>query len=156
MISRDPRLRFDDFFRLFPGAARRLEGASPGTAPRGAVTASCRLHSVVSGSFALIGEASGSLDAITGEGLSLAFRQAVALAEALERDDLAWYAAEHRRIARMPRLMERLMLILDQNTWVRHQVLRAFTAEPRLFARLLDIHTRQPAASTFYPSPRYL
>jgi flavin-dependent dehydrogenase len=47
---------------------------------------------------ALVGDASGSVDAITGEGLCLLFQQAVALAAALEAGDLALYQAEHRRI----------------------------------------------------------
>ena len=37
------------------------------------------------GNVALIGDASGTVDAITGEGLCLAFSQAMVLAECLER-----------------------------------------------------------------------
>ena len=42
-----------------------------------------RLAAVQRGNVALVGEASGSVDAVTGEGLSMAFRQAIALAEAM-------------------------------------------------------------------------
>lgn len=47
-------------------------------------------------------------DAITGEGLGLSFRQAIALADALETGDLEKYQSAHRRLARRPHLMSRL------------------------------------------------
>ena len=80
---------------------------------RGAITMMQKLRHVQRGNVALVGDASGSVDAITGEGLSLGFRQAMALADALERGDLSGYEAEHRRLARRPALMGRLMLALD-------------------------------------------
>ena len=64
---------------------------------RGAVTVSRRLRRVFRGSTVLVGDASGSVDAITGEGLSLSFHHAVALSEALCRGRLAPYQAEHSR-----------------------------------------------------------
>ncbi len=94
----------------------------------------CREH------LALIGEASGSVDAITGEGLTMAFEQALALAEALAAGDLRLYQAAHRRIVRLPHFMARLMLGMDRHAAFRERVFRAFSAEPSLFARLLAIH----------------
>ena len=52
------------------------------------------------------------MDAITGEGLCLAFRQATALAEAIEYGDLGKYQRRHRQIARRPEWMARLLLTL--------------------------------------------
>jgi flavin-dependent dehydrogenase len=89
---------------------------------------------------ALIGEASGCVDAITGEGMALAFQQAIALGEALAGGDLAFYQASHRRIGRLPGGMARLMLAMDRRPWFRRRVLRAFAAEPQMFQRLLEIH----------------
>ena len=86
---------------------------------RGAISVSTRLPRVIRGRLALIGDASGSVDAITGEGLALAFRQAAILAEALSKNDLAIYQAAHRRIGRIPRLMSRLMLGLGGRAGVR-------------------------------------
>ncbi len=57
-----------------------------------------RLHRVTSGNIALIGDASGSVDAITGEGLALCFRQALELAGALKAEDLALYERAHARL----------------------------------------------------------
>ncbi len=126
---------------LFPDLGERLKGAPPSTAVMGGVSASSRVRAVARGRIALVGDASGSVDAVTGSGLSLAFRQALALAAALERDDLGAYRAAHRRIGRMPRLMARLMLAMDGRTWLRHRALRALACRPHTFSRLLAAHT---------------
>ena len=63
---------------------------------RGAVTSSRKFNAVYRGRVALVGDASGSVDAITGEGLCLAFRQASTLAEAIEYGDMAKYQQKHR------------------------------------------------------------
>ena len=90
---------------------------------------------------ALVGDASGSVDAITGHGLSLAFQQAIFLAEAFEHGNLAHYESAHRKIAVMPALMSRLMLMMDRNSWVCRKALRLFENMPYLFSKLLSIHT---------------
>jgi hypothetical protein len=59
-------------------------------------------------------DASGSVDAITGEGLCLAFQQAIALASALETGNLDAYQAEHRRLLRRSAFMAALMLSLNE------------------------------------------
>ena len=56
-------------------------------------------------------DASGSVDAITGDGITLAFQQAEALAGALAVDDLSLYESEHRRIAFRPAYMGELLNI---------------------------------------------
>jgi flavin-dependent dehydrogenase len=89
---------------------------------------------------ALVGDASGSVDAITGEGLCLLFQQSVALARAMESGDLAAYQAEHRRIGRRPRLMADMMLLLDGRRRLRTRALEVLSADPRLFARMLALH----------------
>jgi hypothetical protein len=109
LIGSRAGVRFADLPTMFPELGRRLAGATPTGSTRGAISVSTRLRRVIRGRLALIGDASGSVDAITGEGLALAFRQATILAEALSKDDLTIYQAAHQRISRMPRLMSRLM-----------------------------------------------
>jgi flavin-dependent dehydrogenase len=99
-----------------------------------------KLKSVYRGRVALIGDASGSVDAITGEGLSLGFRQALALAEALADGDLRRYQDAHRRLARRPAFMGRLMLLLDGRTALRERALRALASDAKVFSRLLAVH----------------
>jgi flavin-dependent dehydrogenase len=140
LLSTDRRLRFPRGLERFPEAAALLAGAEPLTAERGAVSATRRLRAVARGRVALIGDASGSVDAITGDGLCLAFRQAVVLADALAAGDLAGYSAAHKRIFRLPERMARLMLAMAARPRFRARVLRSLAAEPGLFARLLAIH----------------
>lgn len=140
-ISRNSKLRLDDVFAVSPQIYARLKGADLITREQGAVSATRALRSVYRGSRILIGEASGSVDAITGDGLSMVFQQAHALADALVNDDLAQYQRAHRRIERLPRMMANLMLLMDRSPWLRARSLRAMEATPNLFTRVLAVHT---------------
>ena len=150
LISRDPHLRLDDALPEFPEVARRLAAADSVSAERGAVTATRRLKAVARGNLALVGDASGSVDAITGEGLCLLFQQSVALAEAMETGDLGKYRAAHRRIGRRPRLMADLMLLMDGRRGLRSRALAALSAHPRLFGRMLAMHVGESSPFEFY------
>jgi flavin-dependent dehydrogenase len=142
LLSRDPHLRLGDALPRFPAVARRvahLEAMRP-TAELGGVSASRRLKSVWRDRVALVGDASGSVDAITGEGLCLLFQQSAALAEALEANDLSLYQDAHRRIGRRPEFMADLMLVLGRRDRLRRRVIGSMAAEPRLFAGMLAAH----------------
>jgi len=148
VISRDRRLRLEDALPCFPEIQRRLASAAS-SLERGGVSASRRLRHVVRGNVALVGDASGSVDAITGEGLCLLFQQAVALGDALQADDLGLYEAAHRRMGRRPEWMADLMLLMDNRHRLRRRVMQAFTAEPRLFARMLAMHVGELSTLEF-------
>jgi flavin-dependent dehydrogenase len=135
--------------RLYPSLAARLKGATPSGSPRGSITLNRTLPRITAGNIALIGDASGSVDAITGEGLALAFRQAMALAPALETNTLAAYQQAHRRIQRLPTLMSRGLLFMDGSPLLRDCTLNTFHRFPWLFERLLQIHTGCSAAPLF-------
>jgi flavin-dependent dehydrogenase len=139
LISRK-KIGYDTALARFPALSHRLQGAPRTTAMKGAVTVSRRLHAVARGNVLLIGEASGSPDAITGEGLALSFRQAIALADALHSGALSGYEAAHRDIGALPQLLGRTMLLLDRYGWFRSRALRALSGRPRLFERLLAVH----------------
>ena len=140
LISRDPRMRFEDAWREFPGLAQSLSGADLNGVDRGAVTAMCKLKRVFEGNVALTGDASGSVDAITGEGLCLSFHQALALADALKKGTLEKYQQVHRRLSRRPNVMGRLLLLLDRYPALRSRVLRGLAKDPDVFARLIAVH----------------
>ena len=140
LITRDSGVRLDAAMLHFPELARKLQGAEIVNEERGAVTATRRLKRVYRGRTVLIGDASGSVDAITGEGMSLAFRQALALADAMAAEDLRPYEAAHRRMARRPVFMGQAMLLLDRFPQLRPHVLRLFDAQPAIFERLLAVH----------------
>jgi flavin-dependent dehydrogenase len=140
LISRDPRLRFDRALQLFPKIAARLQGASPNSVEQGGVTVSRRLSAVTRGAVALVGDASGSVDAITGQGLSLSFQQGAALAEAMAAGDLSRYQAAYQRLMRRPRFMAGLMLALDGRGWLQRSALETMSRCPRCFETLLAFH----------------
>jgi flavin-dependent dehydrogenase len=131
---------FESNLAQFPELLDRVKHAPRSSRPRGAVTSHRRLKSVARGRVALIGEASGSVDAITGEGLAMAFRQALALGSALADDDLSGYEIAHREIARLPGFMSHAMLLMDKSSWLRSRTLRALEKKPRLFEQMLSIH----------------
>jgi len=140
LISRDPRMRLEDAWQEFPRLASNLCYAEPSSTERGAVTVTRTLGQVYRGNIALVGDASGSVDAITGEGLCLSFRQAIALADALGNGELESYERAHRRLARRPNTMGRLFLLLDRYPSIRRRALRSLAEDPELFARLLAAH----------------
>src|SRR4029079_9234441 len=73
-----------------------------------------RVRAVCRGNVALVGDAAGYFDAITGEGMAIAFHQAAALVAAIEHGDLSTYAKAHRRIHRLPDFITRLVLGLER------------------------------------------
>lgn len=133
----------------FPELAACLAGAERCTEERGAATRTRTLPRVTSNRVALLGDASGSVDAVTGEGLGLAFRQALALAAALHAGDLAPYEQAHREICRKSVLMSRALLLLDRYPVLRRATLRSFTRSPDLFERMLAVHTGHAPLSLF-------
>ena len=139
-ISRDPRLRLEAALAEFPAVASRLEGLEQTSAEKGAVSATRKLRHVCRNRIALIGDASGSVDAITGEGLCLSFRQAMLLSECFAAGNLDRYHGRHRSLARRPALMSRLMLTLDGRDSFRQRVMHTFATQPRTFARMLAMH----------------
>ena len=64
----------------------------------------------------------------------------ISLGAALAAGNLATYETSHRRIARMPRLMQRLLLLMDSSDGFRKRALRAAAARPVTFSRLLAVH----------------
>lgn len=141
-ISSDKHLRLDAALPFFPELHQRLSRHAPSDRPIGGVTVTRKLNAVTAGSIALLGDSSGSADAITGDGLSLVFQQATALAEAMFVGNLKEYAKQHRRISRLPRNMGELMLIMNDHPFLRRKILRAFSESPKMFEKLLAMHTR--------------
>ncbi len=133
---------FDTLLDHFPALRERVAGAQPTSRDRGAGPLHQRVRAVHRGNLALLGDASGYLDAITGEGLAIALHQSAALVDALRTGDLAAYAAAHRRIERLPNAVTSLMLALERRPRLRRRAIRALAAEPALFSRLLGIHGR--------------
>ncbi len=140
LASHDPALRLETGLHTLPRLSARLRDAATVSTERGALTGNRRFARIWRGNVALIGDASGTVDAITGEGMGLAFRQAVALAKCLQSGNLANYQAEHRRLMLRPWWMARLMLTLDGRPALQHRTLQVFQEHPEVFRRLVALH----------------
>ena len=161
LASHDPRLRLDNALGLdtavgrgsaldgFPQIASRLCGAEATSVERGATSYTRKLERVNNGRVALVGDASGAVDSITGEGLCLSFRQASILAECFAKGSLQNYQKQHRALYRRPAMMAGLMLALDWNLGLRQRAMRAFGADPRIFRRMLAMHVGELSVAEF-------
>jgi flavin-dependent dehydrogenase len=147
---------YDAILARFPALQRRLAGVPVDGRRRGSGPLEQRAAAVVRGNLALVGDAAGYVDAITGEGLSLALHDAFAVVEAIGIGDLTHYAAAHRRITRLPDAMTRALLAVERRPGLRRRVLRALAGDPALFRALLAVHVRArpPAPTASWVLPR--
>jgi len=134
------KARFDDLLSEFPALSERLSGAAHDSRDRGAGPLRRDVLAVREGRVLLLGDAAGYRDAITGEGLSLAFHQAQALVDCVQRDALAEWPAAHRRICRVPTMLIDLILTFERRPWLRRRVVRALAADPEAFSRFLGVN----------------
>lgn len=139
-MARSPKVRLDDALAHFPSLRAHLADAGPSSREKGALTISRRLRRVSKDRIALVGDASGSVDAITGEGLCLSFKQALSFASALKSGNLKDYETSHRLLSRRPQMMATLMLTLDRSKSVQKRALASLAAHPKIFASLLGVH----------------
>jgi menaquinone-9 beta-reductase len=143
-------IKFDAMLARFPALAARLEAASPESRPQGAGPLLRRARALTAHRFALLGDAAGYVDAITGEGVSLALRNAEVLAAVLPeaiarggtRSSLLPYErharAEFTRYARHTRAV----LQLTRRPRIRHSTVRVLGRSPRALERIVALGLR--------------
>jgi len=148
VLSRDPQFRLESALAHFPAIAKQLRKAQPTTRELGDTTILRILPAVTRGRAALVGDASGTVDAVTGHGLSLSFQQASALAESMQQGDLSHYESAHKKIRTVAVTMTRLMLLMDRSDWIRRRTIRVFEKTPGLFTKMLAIHTQKMPLSS--------
>jgi flavin-dependent dehydrogenase len=137
----DPRRLLE----AFPSLAARVAGAEEASAPRGAGPFAQASRARVADRLVLLGDAAGYVDAITGEGLSLAFGCAADLAAllpaalaagatagALRAYDVAW-----RRRFLPYATWTKVMLALSRRPALRRRVLALAAARPWPFERVV-------------------
>lgn len=140
------RVSIEALTARFPALASRLEGAEFDSAPRGAGPLARSSRARTAERFALVGDAAGYLDAITGEGLSLAFSSAEALGRILPeavaqggtRRSLLPYEREYRRLYRRYEWVTRAVLAVARHPGCRRPIIKALSRQPRIFERLLE------------------
>ena len=155
------RRGFDSLLALFPLLKQELKSARSLDDTLAIGPLEQRTRSPVALRLALVGDASGYLDAITGEGLSLAFEQARVLAECLGDIDrevsrelegaLRLYRRRHRSLTRNYYRMTGALLRITRRPALYERLVRALQAAPDLFARLLSINMGTAAFSSIPP-----
>jgi len=133
------------FLDRFPALASRVAGAPADSVPRGAGPLAQGARARVADRFALVGDSAGYVDAITGEGISLALLGAKALGvllpAALERgatrESLLPYEREASRQFRRYALVCRSVLGVARRPHLRRGLLRFLGAHTALFDRLI-------------------
>lgn len=146
---------FDELLAELPELVDRLQGAPERSRGLGTGPLRQRVRGVVQHNVALVGDAAGYVDAITGEGLSVALHQAQLLAESIAAGDLSIYRRGCRRVDRTARWLTELLLFLQRRPALRRRAFRALEREPDLFDRFLAVHVRHAPPSSLVPiSPR--
>jgi menaquinone-9 beta-reductase len=143
VLCHDPQVRVEQALDFFPELRARVSEAPRTTMERGGISATRRLWVVTQGTVALVGDASGAVDAITGEGLGLAFRQGLALADALVAGNLDVFEVAHRKLARRPTFMADLLLLMDGRPELQYRALNYLARHPQVFRFLLALHVGQ-------------
>jgi flavin-dependent dehydrogenase len=143
--SGEPASVFSSLLNGFPALEERFAGVLPATPVLGAGPLAQPVSATVARRLVLIGDAAGYREAITGEGLSLAFAGAAALAAvvpgALEQGAttaaLQPYARAHARLFRHYALVTGAVLALARRPSLRRPVVRWLGAHPVLLDRLV-------------------
>jgi flavin-dependent dehydrogenase len=129
--------RFGERLAAFAELAERLAGA-----PMGPVRAAGPLRqdvrARVAGRVLLVGDAAGYVDALTGEGLSIAFASARALVQRVRADDPTRYESDYRRITRRYRLLTTALVGATRPEAVRRGVVPLAKRAPWLFTAAVN------------------
>lgn len=125
----------------FPWLTHHLQGASRGRA-RGCGPMRQVVSRRVAGRVLLVGDAAGYEDALTGEGVSLAVKQAAAAVQAIADDTPSSYESAWHRITRDYRLLTRGLVLTTVPRAARHAIVPACTLLPAVFERAVQILAR--------------
>jgi flavin-dependent dehydrogenase len=133
---------FDALLSRFPLLERQLQGAVADSKPMGAGPLLQRTRRLQSGRVVLLGDAAGYVDAITGEGLSLAFDQARRLAATMpvalaDPRALVAYERESLRAFRAYARLASSLVALARRPTLRRAALDGLIAAPGVFRFLL-------------------
>jgi len=136
-VLTDRRLSFDCQLLDLPRLRERLT-VPPESLPRGAGPLRQRSRARVAGRVALVGDAAGYVDALTGEGLAIGFASAAALVERITAGDVEAYEPDYRRITRRYRLITTALLSATEHPMLRRHVVPAARRLPRLYQGAVD------------------
>src|SRR6185503_3819747 len=118
----------------------RVRGAEATSEVLGAGPFSHRARRCHRGRVALVGDAAGCLDPLTGEGINVGLLSAQSLVDTIARGaPLSRYARQRQRILLVPRVLTQLLLVAAHRPAVRHGFARAMSRYPAIFDRLVAL-----------------
>jgi flavin-dependent dehydrogenase len=128
---------FDSHFGDFAALADRVTGCPHGQ-DRAAGPLRQRVRARVAGRVLLVGDAAGYVDALTGEGLGIAFGAAELLVGCVAADRTGDYDRQWRRMSRRYRMLTAGLLRASTHAAVRSKIVPAAAALPAVFAGLVN------------------
>ncbi|MFD9591200.1 NAD(P)/FAD-dependent oxidoreductase [Kitasatospora sp. NPDC059973] len=131
------RLPFDALLPAFPALLHRLT-AHRGSAVRGAGPMRRRVRARVAGRVLLVGDAAGYIDALTGEGISLALTGAAHLVRCVRAGRPLDYERAWRRATRDHRLLTGALVRARVNPLLAPRIVPLATRAPALFTALVN------------------
>jgi flavin-dependent dehydrogenase len=132
------RAPFDTQLTAFPELAARLPGETAVTAVRGAGPLRRRSRTRCHGRVLFVGDAAGYIDALTGEGISLALTGARALVANVRRGTPGRYETDWHRATRRHRLLTELLVRARQQPVLASRITPTAARLPRLFAAAVN------------------
>ena len=120
-----------------PALAERLAGAPAVSDPRGAGPLLQRSRSRSAGRVLLAGDASGYVDALTGEGMRVGFAQARAAVAAVRAGNTEQYERAWRATTRDFRMLTTGLVVAARSS-LRPRIVPAATARPQLFGAIVE------------------
>lgn len=128
---------FDSKFAAFDELRQRVAGHELGP-DRAAGPLRQRVRSRVAGRVLLVGDAAGYIDALTGEGLGLAFSAAETLVDCVVRDRIDEYDRHWRTLTRRYRLLTEALVRAGAVPALRSRIVPAAAALPQVFAAAVN------------------
>ncbi|GFG52433.1 monooxygenase [Mycolicibacterium agri] len=128
---------FDQHLASFPALAERVRDCAHGH-DLAAGPLRQKVRSRTAGRVLLVGDAAGYVDALTGEGLGIAFSAAKLLVDCVVADRPEDYERQWRRMSRRYRLLTAAALHASAHSTVRSRVVPAATRWPRAFAAIVN------------------
>ncbi|MER5642100.1 NAD(P)/FAD-dependent oxidoreductase [Kitasatospora sp. NPDC002227] len=133
----DRRAPYQDQLAAFPALRERLT-APASSAVRGAGPLRQRVRARVAGRVLLVGDAAGYVDALTGEGVSLALSGAEALVAAVRAGRPASYERAWRRVTRRHRLLTAALLGLRGHPLTAPHLVASAARLPGVFGGIVN------------------
>jgi flavin-dependent dehydrogenase len=137
-VLKSRRGGFDTHLEEFPALRDRI-GGRPHEPDRAAGPLRQRVSSRTAGRVLLVGDAAGYIDALTGEGLGLAFGAAELLVNSVVADQPGTYDRRWRQMTRRYRVLTAALLHASSHATVRPGIVPAAQAMPNVFGRAVNL-----------------